>query len=61
MVEDGTGEAVEIKVEVELGNCVAVGGADVKEAVDDGKTSVIVAPGMGVRVGMFGTHSLWPV
>ena len=36
-----------------------VGGTDVCEAV--GVSGIVVIPGMGVRVGTFGTHSLCPV
>jgi hypothetical protein len=53
----GVGVVVEIKVEVGEGGWVDVGGTEVKEAVEDGKTSVMVTPGRGVRVGMFGTHN----
>ena len=63
IVAVGTGEAVTMKVWVAVANgCwVNVGGADVKDAVEEGKTSVIVTPGTGVRVGMFGTHNRCPV
>ena len=61
IVDVGMGEEVTINVDVALGICVKVGGIDVKEAVDEGKIRVIVTPGIGVRVGIFGTHNLWPV
>jgi len=54
------GEAVEMNVDVAPGICVAVAGMGVDEGVEEGKTSVMVTPGMGVRVGMLGTHSRWP-
>lgn len=63
IVAVGTGEAVTMNVcvAVALACCVNVGGTDVKEAVDEGKISVTVTPGIGVRVGMFGTHNRCPV
>ena len=62
IVEVGMGEAVTMNVcvEVGIGCCVNVGGMAVKDGVDEGKISVIVTPGTGVRVGMFGTHNRCP-
>ena len=51
---------MKVCVAVAAGAWVNVGGTDVNEAVEDGKTRVIVTPGIGVRVGMFGTHNLCP-
>jgi hypothetical protein len=41
---------------VELGTGVVAMGVDV--SVDVGKSGMVVMPGMGVRVGTFGTQSL---
>ena len=60
-VDVGNGVTVKISVggNVELGiTVVAVGSA---VFVDVGRSGILVMPGMGVRVGTFGTHSLWPV
>ena len=56
----GTGEDVAKNVEVTVGHgvIVNVGGTDVNEAVDVGKTSVTL--GMGVLVGTLGTHNRCP-
>ena len=59
----GVGEEVEIKVEVAVDGIVNVGTVvfvRVCVAVEVGKFGMIVTPGMGVRVGMFGTQSLCP-
>jgi hypothetical protein len=58
----GVGEevAMNVCVAVAAGGCVNVGGTDVNVAVEEGKTRVMVTPGIGVRVGMFGTHNLCP-
>ena len=49
-----------MKVDVKVGGNVDVGGTGVKEAVDVGIVGVIVTPGMGVNVGLFGTQRTWP-
>ncbi len=58
----GIGEGVTVKVSVggsvELGVTVVATGSEV--FVDVGKSGIEVVPGMGVRVGTFGTQSLWP-
>ena len=58
----GIGEGVTVKVSVggsvELGVTVVATGSEV--FVDVGKSGMEVVPGMGVRVGRFGTQSLWP-
>ena len=60
----GIGEAITVSVDVAGGGCVKVGasvvgmGSDV--FVDVGKSGTAVVPGMGVRVGTFGTQSLCP-
>jgi hypothetical protein len=57
----GTEEDVAMKVDVNVGGNVDVGGRGVKEAVKVGKGGVIVTPGMGVNVDLFGTQSNCPV
>ena len=56
------GEGITVKVEVggnvELGTAVVAMGSEV--FVEVGRLGMAVAPGTGVRVGTFGTHSLWP-
>lgn len=56
------GEGVTVKVSVggnvELGVTVVGIGSEV--FVEVGKSGMVVVPGMGVRVGTFGTQSLWP-
>jgi hypothetical protein len=60
----GIGGAIMVSVDVAGGGCVEVGssvvgmGSDV--FVDVGKSGTAVVPGMGVRVGKFGTQSLCP-
>ena len=56
----GIGEGGTVKVSVggsvELGTGVVAMGVDV--SVDVGKSGMVVVPGIGVRVGTFGTQSL---
>ena len=56
------GEGITVKVEVggnvELGTAVVGMGSEV--FVEVRKVGMAVAPGTGVRVGTFGTQSLWP-
>lgn len=58
----GVGEGVTVKVSVgdsvELGVTVVATGSEV--FVDVGKSGMVVVPGIGVRVGTFGTQSLCP-
>ena len=60
-VAEGTGDAVGMNVDVEVGHDVNVGGmgVDVKDGVELGKINVSVTP--GVLVGTFGTQSFCPV
>ena len=59
------GDGVKVKVDVRVGGSVELGtgvvamGVDV--SVDVGKSGTVVVPGIGVRVGTFGTQSLCPV
>jgi len=59
----GVGDGVTVKVSVgdsvELGTAVVAMGVDV--SVDVGNSGTVVVPGIGVRVGTFGTQSLCPV
>ena len=61
----GTGVSVAVAVgscvgvEVLVGRLVAVA-VDVGVEVSVGKSGMMVTPGIGVRVGIFGTHSLCP-
>jgi hypothetical protein len=57
-VEEGVTVKVEVGGGVELGTAVVAVGNEV--FVEVGKSGMVVAPGTGVRVGTFGTHSLWP-
>jgi len=58
----GIGEGVTVKLSVggsvELGITVVATGSEV--FVDVGKSGMEVVPGIGVRVGRFGTQSRWP-
>jgi hypothetical protein len=58
------GEGVTVKVEVAVGEFVEVGtgvvAMGVAVSVDVGKSGIVVVPGIGVRVGTFGTQSLCP-
>jgi hypothetical protein len=58
----GNGEGVTVKVSVggsvELGVTVVAMGTEV--FVEVGESGMVVVPGMGVRVGTFGTQSRWP-
>ena len=58
----GVGEGVTVNVNVSVGGSVELGSAVVgmgsEVFVDVGKSGIEVTPGMGVRVGTFGTHSL---
>jgi len=58
----GVGEGVTVKVSVggsvELGVTVVATGSEV--FVNVGKSGMVVVPGIGVRVGTFGTQSLCP-
>jgi hypothetical protein len=56
----GTGEEVEMKVDVSMGGANVALGSGVVEGVCVGKLGMMVTPGTGVRVGMFGTHSNCP-
>jgi hypothetical protein len=60
LVDIGKGVTVKASVggNVELGATVVAMGSEV--FVDVGRSGMLVMPGMGVRVGTFGTHSLWP-
>ena len=57
-VREGVTVKVSVGGNVELGVTVVATGVDV--FVDVGKSGMDVVPGMGVRVGTFGTQSLWP-
>lgn len=57
-VEEGVTVKVEVGRDVELGTSVVAMGSEV--FVEVGKSGMAVAPGTGVRVGTFGTQSLWP-
>lgn len=54
----GVTAKVSVGGSVELGTAVVAIGVDV--SVDVGKSGMVVVPGMGVRVGTFGTQSLCP-
>jgi len=58
-VGDGVTVKVSVGDSVELGTGVVATGVDV--SVDVGKSGTVVVPGIGVRVGTFGTQSLCPV
>jgi hypothetical protein len=57
-VEEGITVKVDVGRDVELGTAVVGMGSEV--FVEVGKVGMEVAPGTGVRVGTFGTQSLWP-
>ena len=58
----GIGEGVTVKASVggivALGSAVVAMGSEVFVAA--GEAGMVVTPGTGVRVGTFGTQSLWP-
>ena len=57
-VDEGITVEISVGGNVELGTSVVAMGSGV--LVEVGRSGMMVMPGMGVRVGTFGTHSRWP-